>query len=222
MSERNKIINKVYDDIINEPVNKLNKFIKDKNALICGWPNKYSQYKRFEILLNIGVKNNDKLLDIGCANGELIEYLKENNIKVKYVGIDLNQNYLQIAKKRFPENIFELSEICNFTCNEKFEWAIASGAFSVDCNITIIKWYIKYIMENLVSKGFAFNLLNKLHSKISMKTPIRPIITFNQNYIYKELINSFPQYKIRIIKNYLKDIDFTIYIKHENNSINNN
>lgn len=77
-------------------------------------------------------------------------------------------------------------------------------------------------MENLVSKGFAFNLLNKLHSKISMKTPIRPIITFNQNYIYKELINSFPQYKIRIIKNYLKDIDFTIYIKHENNSINNN
>jgi ubiquinone/menaquinone biosynthesis C-methylase UbiE len=47
------------------------------------------------------VKDGDKILDIGCGNGRLVEVLK--NKKIKYVGIDIAKKLIELAEKRFQE-----------------------------------------------------------------------------------------------------------------------
>ncbi|MBD3245369.1 MAG: methyltransferase domain-containing protein [Candidatus Moranbacteria bacterium] len=47
-----------------------------------------------------------KLLDFGCGNGRLIDFLKPD--KQNYLGLDVSQKLLEIAKKKYPEYKFEL------------------------------------------------------------------------------------------------------------------
>ncbi len=42
-------------------------------------------------------KKGDKILDIGCGTAEILSYLPE----VEYVGMDINRDYIDYAKKRF-------------------------------------------------------------------------------------------------------------------------
>jgi len=49
------------------------------------------------------LKKQIKLLDVGCGNGRLGKFLKENNLKIEYTGMDNNQYLLDEAKKDLPK-----------------------------------------------------------------------------------------------------------------------
>jgi ubiquinone/menaquinone biosynthesis C-methylase UbiE len=48
------------------------------------------------------VKEGDKILDFGCGNGRLLELFAGK--KIVYKGVDISQNLLELAKKKYPEN----------------------------------------------------------------------------------------------------------------------
>ncbi len=50
----------------------------------------------------------DNVLDLGCGNGRLIEFLK--NRKISYIGVDTSEKLVEIAKKKYPEYEFKTSE----------------------------------------------------------------------------------------------------------------
>lgn len=50
-------------------------------------------------IFNDYIKNEDKILDLGCGNGRLLETLKSKD--VFYVGLDNSKNLIEIAKKRW-------------------------------------------------------------------------------------------------------------------------
>lgn len=50
------------------------------------------------------IEDGDKIMDFGCGNGRLLEIL--NDKKVEYVGIDVSQKLIDLAKSRFPERKF--------------------------------------------------------------------------------------------------------------------
>ena len=54
-------------------------------------------------------KPNNRILDVGCGNGRLIEAFKEKDIN--YLGIDTNQKLLESAKKQKPNFKFKLGNI---------------------------------------------------------------------------------------------------------------
>lgn len=199
---RDLIINNFYNEFIAATVSTADND-PNKYACMCGWTNKYNQYKRFEILLGIGVKEKDSLLDIGCGAGELVQYLQNNDLKINYTGVDINPIYLRIAYNRFTKDKFLLSNGWDLD-SDMFDWAIASGIFTLEANITFIQWYIGYVMEKLVKKGFAFNLL--------MNNNSNPLISYSPDIVYNELTCRFPEYQISIIQDYLPD-DFTVYVK---------
>ena len=47
------------------------------------------------------IKDNAKMLDLGCGNGRLIQLLEGK--KVDYFGVDYNENFIRIAKAKYPQ-----------------------------------------------------------------------------------------------------------------------
>lgn len=50
----------------------------------------------------------ERILDSGCANGRLLEALKEK--KIDYFGIDISEKLIEIAKKKYPEAKFQTAD----------------------------------------------------------------------------------------------------------------
>lgn len=199
-SNKNVTLNNIYNQYIIS-ASELDETDPDKYACMCGWLDKHNQHKRFELLL-AKVKKNDRVLDIGCGGGEMVKYINENKLKVSYVGIDVNPNYLKIATLRYPKSKFEESNGWNLAPNN-YDWAVASGIFTVEVDVTYLLWYVAYVMDRLVSKGFAFNLLTN--------NPYEGLINYEPDEVLVLLQERFPDYKIEIITGYLPD-DFTVYV----------
>jgi len=64
------------------------------------------------------IKENDKILDIGCGNGRLINLIKDK--KVDYRGIDYSAPLIDIAKENFPDYKFEVGNILNLDFPENY------------------------------------------------------------------------------------------------------
>ena len=119
----------------------------------------------------VKVVPNQKILDIGCGPGDILDFLPT----VNYLGIDLDSNYIEKAKKKYENRgKFICTTITDFTISEpgSFDIVIASGVlhhlndtesiklFEVAYNalkfngrlITYDGCYIKH--QNLISKLF--------------------------------------------------------------------
>src|SRR5690242_11931798 len=72
-----------------------------------GWKTAESQRVRFEALTRVAPLKNSKILDVGCGLGAFWGYLKEQEIPVKYTGVDLFPGVISEAKKIYPEAKFE-------------------------------------------------------------------------------------------------------------------
>jgi ubiquinone/menaquinone biosynthesis C-methylase UbiE len=57
------------------------------------------------------IRDNDKVLDIGCGNGRLTKLIEGKN--VDYLGIDYSESLIGIAKEIFPEFKFEAGDLLN-------------------------------------------------------------------------------------------------------------
>ena len=49
------------------------------------------------------VKDGMRILDVGCGNGRLFDYLRKRR-NIQYTGIDQNQKFIEIAKKNFKDS----------------------------------------------------------------------------------------------------------------------
>ncbi|RZI48271.1 class I SAM-dependent methyltransferase [Lactococcus kimchii] len=63
-----------------------------------------SFFKKF-ILKNLTLTANTRLLDVGCANGRLLEMLNQKT-KIFGVGLDISSEMVRVATARFPEFTF--------------------------------------------------------------------------------------------------------------------
>ncbi len=79
------------------------------------------------------LKNGDKVLDLGCGNGRLYELFKElssQDKNIKYIGIDISENLIKEAKKRYPEAEFYTGDALNLDFPEKeFDIVFFMAAF---------------------------------------------------------------------------------------------
>lgn len=57
------------------------------------------------------VKDGDRVLDLGCGSGRLIEILKDK--KINYVCLDSSEKLIEIAKKNYPGYNFLVGEALN-------------------------------------------------------------------------------------------------------------
>lgn len=64
---------------------------------------------------------NKRILDLGCGTGDLIKFLNPS----EYIGLDINQNFIKIAKKKYPDFRFIVADITKVRLpKEKFDYVI--------------------------------------------------------------------------------------------------
>lgn len=74
-------------------------------------------WKELNILENY-LENGEKILDVGCGNGRLYDFLKDK--QVDYYGIDISEKLIEIAKNRYPEGKFQVADALNLPFPENF------------------------------------------------------------------------------------------------------
>ena len=67
------------------------------------------QSLRFKTHLEIGFKENDSIIDIGCGFGDLYFYLKENFSQFYYYGIDINPILIEKGKEILEKSGLKIS-----------------------------------------------------------------------------------------------------------------
>ncbi len=69
------------------------------------------QLRRYQTLMDIAPPsdlNNSTVLDYGCGTGDFYRFLKRRDISVRYTGVDINENFIELGRKKYPECTFRV------------------------------------------------------------------------------------------------------------------
>ncbi|OGI04818.1 MAG: hypothetical protein A2Y25_04325 [Candidatus Melainabacteria bacterium GWF2_37_15] len=92
-----------------------------------------SKKHRNNLIKKFGIKPGDKILDIGCGTGDILEYLPEN---IDYTGFDINKKYIDAAQKQFKNR-------GKFFCEEVRSDLTELGSF----NIVLAKGILHHLTD---------------------------------------------------------------------------
>ncbi len=113
---------------------------------------------RFDVMTKIGNLNNCKILDVGCGFGYLVTYLKKYKKNIKYTGVEINSDFIKIAKKMHPNHRFQERDIEKKKFKEKFDWVFGIGLASKVDSYSYLESILKE-MINISNKGVVMNFI---------------------------------------------------------------
>lgn len=135
------------------------------------------------IVDGLPIKNDDKILDIGCGNGRFLEVLfeKKNKISWDYLGVDNSIKLINYAQEKYGDK-FEIIDIINFkkikkdNFNYVFSWAVFHH---LPGNSLRLK-FLQNVYNLMASDGFFIFSVWKLRDKnfflnLSLKSFFRQI-----------------------------------------------
>lgn len=175
--------------------------------------NRYKKTKEcFKFLTKILNKKINKtkkyeIIDIGCANGELIYNLEKNFTNFNITGLDIRKDLINKAKKSVSKNVsFIRKDISkkNFKLKKKYNIIIFSGILCIFDNPTLV---FKNLIKILKPKGaiyifdhfntYDYNIYTK-YEDIKMKKKVFQSgwNIFSLNFIKK----SFKNKKVELFK----------------------
>ena len=131
---------------------------------VLGWV-KNEQDVRLKALTEIGEMRGSRILDVGCGFGGLISYLnKLNREPLSYCGVDINQSFIDIARKRHAqeENVsFLCKDIQESPVKRAYDWVLSCGVFNPKSYVDrafIVRMLTR--MYNICSKGVAIDFIS--------------------------------------------------------------
>src|SRR5262245_18456396 len=75
------------------------------------WGSRESQRLRFAVLAGVGPLGGASVLDVGCGQGDLLDWLRESGIDAQYAGVDITPPMVEVARRRFPGASFEVRNL---------------------------------------------------------------------------------------------------------------
>lgn len=94
------------------------------------WGSRYSQEKRFEVLIEVDELSGHSVLDVGCGQADLFAFLDSRGIAAAYTGYDISPAVIESARRRFPGLELELVDLmAEHVAYPQFDYVVASGIF---------------------------------------------------------------------------------------------
>ena len=128
--------------------------------------NSAQQKNRFEYLLSCAqIQKNDSILDVGCGSGEMLNYLRINEYKGFYCGVDFLSEFVEHANdiyKKDKKSKFIEMDVTTENFTESYDWVMLSGVFNdlrEDSEVFFYSMIEK--MFKASNKGIIFNSLTK-------------------------------------------------------------
>ena len=96
----------------------------DFRSLTWGNAEGTSAKARYEIMNSITPFSDKNIIEFGCGWGSFFDF----GFTCKtYYGLDINSNFIELAKTKYPEHKFDLNDVLTFSPINKFDLAISSG-----------------------------------------------------------------------------------------------
>lgn len=64
------------------------------------------------------LKENERVLDLGCGNGRYYEFFKDRNIG--YIGVDNSESLIKIAKEKYPKARFQIEDALALSFSDNY------------------------------------------------------------------------------------------------------
>lgn len=133
---------------------------------LSGWSSLSSQAARFAALVRASWFTGGSVVDFGCGTGDLYSYLCSLPYDFSYIGVDQNQNMLDVARGRYDAD-FRLVEIDDTDFPES-DYVFSSGVFQFR-DLSYEYYYIDLIRSlfKKSKKSTTLNLLSALREDCS-------------------------------------------------------
>ena len=149
--------------------------------------NRYKKPKETSKLLykilkkKLSNNKNYKLLDVGCANGELLFFLHQKFSNIEFCGIDVRNDLIKLAKKKCSSDIYfkKLDYTQNQNFNKKFDIIICSGVISIFDDLDI---FFKNIKRNMKKNSILFLFCNFNNYDFDLILTYKDLNSKNINY----------------------------------------
>ncbi|MCV6608419.1 MAG: class I SAM-dependent methyltransferase [Campylobacterales bacterium] len=165
------------------------------------WSNPDNQILRFMVLEEMGNLKGRKVLDIGSGLGDFYNYLHAKNIKCRYTGYDIVDEFILEAKKRYRNAHFENRNILMNRSHERFDYVFSSGLFAFG-NTTFFQEMIKEALS--ISRfGYAFNVYKPEYDDDFFSVDVEDVLRFCKTLDLGKVV-----YKDNYLKN---DTTFFLY-----------
>ena len=106
------------------------------------------QLRRYETFLQIaGDLSGKRVLDFGCGKGDFYGFIKGKAISVNYCGVDINENLIALAKRKYPEAEFIPMDIDEAEIGQRFDVIFVCGVFNL--RIADVEESMKDILKRL-------------------------------------------------------------------------
>ena len=134
-----------------------------------GWGKGGRQDVRFRALSEIGIGENDSVLDVGCGFGDLALYLRNTGWKGVYTGIDIVPVLIEEGLRRYPDLDLRVADIQRETLDATYDWVVGSGLFNAEIsdNLSHIEDMLKRLFD-LSVKGIACDFMS---SRVDYRHP---------------------------------------------------
>ncbi|MBI3591582.1 MAG: methyltransferase domain-containing protein [Candidatus Melainabacteria bacterium] len=182
------------------------------NPKTLGWGEKMRHNLRYNILLTHWDLNGKSVLDFGCGFGDMYGYANKINLKIKYHGIDINENLIAEGKKIYPDANLYIKDIFdekNEKSEKKYDYILSSGVHNskIRDNWGFIKKTFEFFDKYSI-KGFALNFLSdKVDYQLEYTYHANPMEILDLAYTYSNRIT---------LRNDYMPFEFTIFIDKEN------
>lgn len=141
------------------------KLVKEhgRDVKSLNWGSTYSQRCRFAVLTAIGIEDGDRILDVGCGLGDLLEWCRKQGKSIDYTGVDITPMMVEAASNRFPSAYFVCGDLKenNLLQGERYDYVVASGIFYFRRHEPFV--FMQNMIREMFSrcrKGIAFNSLS--------------------------------------------------------------
>ncbi len=139
------------------------------SAKAMGWYSAFTQRLRFDVIGYAVDLSEKDILDVGCGDGALFQYLIDTGISATYKGIDISPEMIARAQSRFPDIDVCCTNIASY--DQSHDVVIASGAFAIgDKNAPLD--FLDTLVCQLYACSRSHVVFNVLSEHASIKEPL--------------------------------------------------